>query len=368
MTNWGNLLAKGVGGKTNQSRLQTVDYTYNIRGWLRQINNPASLGSSDLFGFKLNYNTATGGTPLYNGNISQTQWKTANTDNSLKTYTYSYDALNRITSGIDNTGNYNLASVTYDKNGNINTLNRTGQTNSGATTFGTMDNLIYTYQSNSNKLVKVTDTGNTTYGFKDGNTVGNDFEYDDNGNMTIDRNKGITTNIQYNFLNLPTQVTINGQNITYVYDAAGTKLRKTVGSTVTDYASGFIYENNVLQFFNQPEGYVEPSGSNFNYVYQYKDHLGNIRLSYQDKNNDGVITASTEIVEENNYYPFGLKHKGYNANINGRHHKYMFGGKEQQDELGLNWYDITARNYDPALGRWMNLDPLGGKNEKALTV
>jgi len=93
----------------------------------------------------------------------------------------------------------------------------------------------------------------------------------------------------------------------------------------------------------------------------YGDHLGNIRLSYQDKNNDGTITASTEIVEENNYYPFGLKHKGYNATINGRHHKYMFGGKEQQDELGLNWYDITARNYDPALGRWMNLDPLAEK-------
>ncbi|MGV6844836.1 MAG: RHS repeat domain-containing protein [Lutibacter sp.] len=93
----------------------------------------------------------------------------------------------------------------------------------------------------------------------------------------------------------------------------------------------------------------------------YGDHLGNIRLSYQDKNNDGTITASTEIVEENNYYPFGLKQKGYNATINGRHHKNMFVGKEQQDELGLNWYDITARNYDPALGRWMNLDPLAEK-------
>ncbi len=38
--------------------------------------------------------------------------------------------------------------------------------------------------------------------------------------------------------------------------------------------------------------------------------------------------------------------------------KKKFGGKEYQDELGLGWYDITARNYDPALGRWMNLDPL----------
>jgi RHS repeat-associated protein len=35
-----------------------------------------------------------------------------------------------------------------------------------------------------------------------------------------------------------------------------------------------------------------------------------------------------------------------------------FRGKEYQDELGLDWYDITARNYDPALGRWINIDPL----------
>jgi RHS repeat-associated protein len=34
---------------------------------------------------------------------------------------------------------------------------------------------------------------------------------------------------------------------------------------------------------------------------------------------------------------------------------------EFQDELNLDWYDITARNYDPALGRWMNLDPLAEK-------
>jgi len=59
-----------------------------------------------------------------------------------------------------------------------------------------------------------------------------------------------------------------------------------------------------------------------------------------------------------NYYPFGLKHQGYNNVINGSHHPYGFGGKEEQDELGLGWVDITARNYDPALGRWMNLDPL----------
>lgn len=71
---------------------------------------------------------------------------------------------------------------------------------------------------------------------------------------------------------------------------------------------------------------------------------------------------SSEIIEENNFYPFGLEHKGYNnvvsANANSAAQKYGFGGKEHQDELGLGWIDITARNYDATLGRWMNLDPL----------
>ncbi|MEM9686248.1 MAG: RHS repeat-associated core domain-containing protein [Bacteroidota bacterium] len=65
-----------------------------------------------------------------------------------------------------------------------------------------------------------------------------------------------------------------------------------------------------------------------------------------------------EIVEEKNYYPFGLQHKGYNSQVTGTHYPYGFGGKEYQEELDLNWHDFGARNYDPALGRWMNLDPL----------
>ncbi|WP_277632969.1 RHS repeat domain-containing protein, partial [Avrilella dinanensis] len=63
---------------------------------------------------------------------------------------------------------------------------------------------------------------------------------------------------------------------------------------------------------------------------------------------------------QNNYYPFGLRHKGYNelATENPSGFKYKFGGKELNDELGFEVYDFGARNYDPALGRWMNIDPL----------
>ena len=353
--------------------MQNVDYTYNVRGWLKNINGDTQ-NDNDLFNFTLRYNDPTSGTALFNGNISQTSWNTLNTDSSTKTYTYSYDALNRILSGVDNTGNYNLTSVSYDKNGNILNLQRQGHTNISATTFGVMDNLSYTYDS-GNKLVKVDEAAETTTGFKD--VSGTDFTYDANGNMITDANKGITS-IAYNHLNLPVSITFsNGGHIGYKYDASGVKLRKEVETATEDpfftyYAGNHIYEAAegeplVLQFYNHAEGYTKYENGNFEYVYQYKDHLGNVRLSYNDKNNDGIILASsdpneTEIVEESNYYPFGLKHKGYNnvvsSNGNSVAQRFGFTGKEHQDELGLGWIDITARNYDAALGRWMNIDPL----------
>ncbi|WP_271783016.1 DUF6443 domain-containing protein [Aquimarina algiphila] len=335
--------------------LQTIDYEYNIRGWLKQINDPNALLGDDLFAFKINYNTTNvvGSKPLYNGNISETHWKTAN-DNVKKHYVYGYDALDRITKGVDNTGRYNLTNVAYDKNGNILNLTRQGWKN--GVSYANMDRLFYTYDA-GNKLTKVVDTGNDNYGFKDGTNTNNDYEYDSNGNMTVDHNKGIT-NIQYNYLNLPTVVTINGKQIRYIYDATGVKLTKSANGVFTHYDGGYVYEGPDLQFFKHSEGYVEPNtNGSFDYVYQYKDHLDNIRLSYSDTNNDGTVTQY-EIREENNYYPFGLKHKGYNEIVRGRNHKYGFGGKEEQEEHGLDWIDITARNYDPALGRWMNLDPL----------
>ncbi|RXG11243.1 RHS repeat-associated protein, partial [Leeuwenhoekiella aestuarii] len=345
------------------------DYTYNIRGWLKTINNPSSLGN-DLFAFKLNYNTVThNATKLFNGNISESEWRTANTDNSLKWYKYSYDPLNRIKTALGNIANrYDLNNVSYDKNGNITALSRDGHTNTAATSFGLMDNLIYTYAITSNKLTKVRDDGNGTFGFRDGVDTSAEFTYDANGNMVKDLNKGISS-ISYNHLNLPDAVNVTANKgdgtgtISYIYDAAGIKLEKSVSGEVTQYAGNYIYKkvNNTttLEFFNQPEGYVEKAGSRYKYVYQYKDHLGNVRLSY--KNIGSALSPNLKIQDEINYYPFGLEHKGYN-NAGGAEYNYKtFQGQEEEKELGKNTYAFQWRDYDPAIGRFNKMDRFAEK-------
>ncbi|SEE29519.1 RHS repeat-associated core domain-containing protein [Tenacibaculum sp. MAR_2010_89] len=384
----GHLKNKKIG-----AGLQKVDYSYNVRGWLKNINQDSDANDNDLFNFSLKYNNPTIGTALFNGNIAQTNWNSlsVNTGSTVSNqYTYSYDALNRITGAVDNTGHYNISGIAYDKNGNLETLNRNGY--QGATNFTNMDKLKYTYSDNNtgNKLIKVEELigGNKNVGFKDGANAGNDYSYDVNGNMVSDANKGIT-NIIYNHLNLPTRIDIGNSKIEYVYDAAGLKLEKKAyttgnGAEITQYAGNYIYKVSppsrptggktttpqaVLEFFSHPEGYIKPviangstTISSFEYVYQYKDHLGNVRLSYTDANNDGVITASTEIIEESNYYPFGLKHKGYNNNVsslgNSTAQKFGYLNQEFHENLELNWHSYKWRFADPTLGRFFGSDPI----------
>jgi RHS repeat-associated protein len=102
--------------------------------------------------------------------------------------------------------------------------------------------------------------------------------------------------------------------------------------------------------------------------------LGNVRLSY---GRDPQAHNEIKILEENHYYPYGLKHTNYNANLNAYKkdnndqvqltgtglsadliNKYKFNGMEYQDELGLNLYDMDMRDYDPAIGRWTGIDPV----------
>ncbi|NIF06737.1 RHS repeat-associated core domain-containing protein [Chryseobacterium sp. Tr-659] len=359
--------------------LQSIDYTYDIRGAVIKVNNPASLNGK-LFGYELKYTNPSGTVSKYNGTIGEVDWKTAN-DNVLRRYTYEYDGLNRLkkavysepTASVPQNGFYN-ETVGYDMNNNITSIKR----NTGM--FGVaslMDDLTYDYTGN--RLNTVTDTSTNYSGYPDAS--GNVISYDDNGNMTNHVDKGVLQ-IDYNFLNLPDYVkfdtsyrshdtsVIYNVNTRYTYRADGTKLRKvyTYGTgrakfetvNITDYLDGFQYEgDNVvsgslpipsLKFVPTAEGYY--NFENNKYIYSYTDHLGNVRLSYF-KNAGG----SAEALEENNYYPFGLKHTGYNA-VGGSNpsYNYQYNGKELQNETG--WSDYGARMYMADIGRWGVIDPL----------
>ena len=90
--------------------------------------------------------------------------------------------------------------------------------------------------------------------------------------------------------------------------------------------------------------------------------MGNVRLSYADVDGNGTIDSATEILEENNYYPFGLRHQGYNdiANSNRSEaaEQYKYNGKEYEDSFGLNVTETDFRQYDSALGRFNVMDAL----------
>ncbi|WP_051890669.1 DUF6443 domain-containing protein [Chryseobacterium vrystaatense] len=354
-------------GNTSGTPLQSVDYQYNIRGWLTKVNNPADLGDK-LFGYALKYENpehAVDAPAKYNGNISEFDWRTS-TGNFLRRYAYKYDALNRLkeasyrepTATLPVNDGYSEL-LTYDLNGNIQTLKRFQALNNIPIL---IDDLKYKlYEGNRLKLV-IDNSGNSS-GYSG---WGNMMSYDLNGNMTNHIDKGIKK-IGYNYLNLPQTVLFGGKDkLQFVYRADGIKLKKAFTYVVpqtgmiltknTDYLDGFQYEQEpggmppLLQFFPTAEGYYDFQKKR--YIYHYQDHVGNIRLAYyRGSNNEAIIDRET------NYYPFGMEYEGFQGvNTQLQSYTYGYNGKEKQKETG--WNDYGARMYMADLGRWGVVDPL----------
>lgn len=322
----GQLLDKKLIGP-DDSYLQSIDYTYNIRGWLKGINDTQMINSSttsdnnDLFGLELAYNNVitglndqAGDSRYYNGNISASRWRmkvdgTAQYDDQ-KGYKFNYDKGDRLKAatyrGFKNAAwaheqdIYN-ENMTYDHNGNMITLQR-NRAKRGSSAFTVIseqiDNLTYTYASGSgNKLTKVEDAISITAGFKNGSIDPIEYTYDANGSMLTDLNKGIN-GTTYNELGKPTQITfIDGRKIVYTYDGTGNKLtvKNYNGATLlstSDYIGGFVYENNALNFFGSPEGRVVKNGAAYEYQFAIGDHQNNTRLLYGKAFEGGNLLAS----------------------------------------------------------------------------
>ena len=329
--------------------IYATDYAYNIRNWLTGI-------EGGKFSQSLHYTDGLG-VPCYNGNISSMTWKSG-AGATPRGYKFSYDRLGRLTDAeygegpslSVNTNRFNEQVTGYDKMGNILGLKRYGQTS--ATGYDVIDDLSLSYAGN--RLKKVADRSGTSafnngFEFKDGIDLPTEYEYDENGNLTKDLNKNITA-IQYNCLNLPSRVMFaNGNSISYLYDAAGRKLRTVHvlegDSVTTDYCGNVVYENGVPQILLTEVGYV--SLTDGKYHYYLKDHQGNNRV---------VVDEEGTVEEVNHYYPFG----GVFSST-GDAQPYKYNGKELDRKGGLDWYDYGARMYDAVLGRWHAVDPMSEK-------
>ncbi|QHS62868.1 DUF6443 domain-containing protein [Chitinophaga agri] len=317
----GRLGLRRLGVSSSGDIIDTLNYTYNIRGWLQGINksyvnNDAS--TSNWFGQELSYDY--GFTiKQYSGNTTGVTWKTRS--NSPSAYGFNFDKANRLTgayfsqkasgSWLQGDKNFSVGNLTYDANGNIRTMLQKGMV---GTVSKTIDSLTYTYPSNSNRLLAVKDIDSSVTksarieDFIDGNTTTKDYSYDANGNMIADLNKGVTS-ITYNHMNLPSLITMGSKGtITYQYDAAGNKLSKVVvdntsGSpktTRTDYAGAFVYRQDSIELISHEEGRIRPlyvTGQPIAYVYDYfeKDYLGNVRTILTEQTDFSMYAATMEI-------------------------------------------------------------------------
>lgn len=357
---------KKVGGTDPTAPLQTINYKYNIRGWMTMINNPNNLGEN-LFAYEIKYNLPSNPSlGKFNGNISEADWKTSD-DGILKRYSYQYDSLNRLLKGnyskpesTITENNYYNEELTYDVNGNIKTLKRFSKPSSGITPIK-IDDLIYNYRNNnfSNTLEKITLPAGIVNNPSGYNAAQNIIAYDLNGNMIDHKDKG-KSSIKYNFLNLPNDIDGEGYDYTrYTYRADGVKVKReekiimmNAYHNETDYLDGFQYDNGSLKFVPTMEGYYD--FEKLRYVYNYTDHLGNIRLSYVFNSKMGF-----QILDNNNYYPFGLPHNRDFGKTSNKSYFYEYNGKEYQNLTGM--YDYGARMYMPDLGRWGVVDELAEK-------
>ncbi len=379
---------------------ETVSYSYLTNGAVKSI--ATASGSMDM---TLKY--ASGPVPSYSGNISAMDWKGA--DRVQRSYTYGYDGLNRLISAqyaenertkrsyiIQLSEPDFSCSYEYDLNGNPTSIVRKGLRVATGSATGTIrvkyedvDRLTLDYQGN--KITKVTDSALRTWytgapDFEDGDDSAIEYEYDTNGNMSSDSNRGIT-GIVYNSLNLPVRVEFSdGSRIENLYDGDGTlkqrRLRQkaaaspSVGGSFpsdsidnegfytqsTDYCGPWEYVNGRLKCIRIPDGYIEGDSVYFHIA----DHQGNIRRVWN------ATTAMT--VQDNHYYPYGAP---FGESVSTLYVKtmartgntfneistdpYRYSEKEWQPTFGLNLYDFIARQYDPILCRFTTPDPLNGK-------
>ncbi|MCG8477248.1 MAG: hypothetical protein MI784_17415, partial [Cytophagales bacterium] len=272
-------------------------------------------------------------------------------------FAYSYDELGQLKEaqwGIPDFSNrrfssagnrFKLTGLNYDANGNIGRLKRYGQSG------GVQDDFTYSYFDNTNRLKEI--PGYASY------------TYDDIGRLKTQTKGNKTMQLGYNVSSRVKQVTESGSGLQmhFTYDDRGFRLSKKAGNKTTYYirdAGGQvlgIYEKNGKSAPAKTEtpiygssrlGMLDQHTGSSRYMYELKDHLGNVRAVVQKAG------SRPNILAWNDYYPFGSLMRRY---ASGKRYRFGYQGDFSEEDAETGWNAFEARMYDAKIGRWLSTDP-----------
>ncbi|MEL6852280.1 MAG: RHS repeat-associated core domain-containing protein, partial [Bacteroidota bacterium] len=423
--------------------LQGIDYVYNHEGRLKSINQPDGFAAwdpgqdghtsgdhtgfaQDVFGLTLDYyqnDYAKAGANFisrpgalpgqhHNGLIAAVRWKSQGNPHPLGqqyTYQYQYDEryqLSEAEYGFYQVGGgytasayneYKVWNLSYDRNGNIQTLYRNGIVRTvGQGDTEEMDKLHYHYDAaRPNRLNRIEDQA----GFGDLGDITNqtttlNYVYNAIGQVVENHSApgGGTHLYEYTAYGQVKRVyedngTYTSEVAQFIFDEGGYRIKKTLyypkinqatpqevqqitwyvrdsdGHVLSIYEQNFQADGTPVQaspslaevtiYAGGRLGTYRPDPANTSLQegvhYEITDHLGNVRVvirGYKDANGMAIVEDFAD------YYPFGWELPGQQSMAG---YRYTYQGTEQDDGLGWNFFAL--RTYDPRTARWANPDP-----------
>ncbi|HEY1055881.1 MAG TPA: RHS repeat-associated core domain-containing protein [Emticicia sp.] len=139
--------------------------------------------------------------------------------------------------------------------------------------------------------------------------------------------------------------------------------RKLSNGDVWVYQDEQILKNGKRYQLGYEEGRAvyDTVGNKWLFEFEYRDHLGNLRVSFRDSLAApvGGVYKPPVVMQVNDYDPWGMVLEQINfVNNQNKINNFDYSNRERQSEFGLNVMALGARMFDPVIGRFWSIDPI----------